>query len=79
MQNKQAEVDDEIKVGQIVRFFQSRALGKVLEIDLEYHAARVKLMDGLDGECWANLDSLEVVVLEKPRERIEYKRVGAEQ
>jgi len=68
----------EIKVGLIVRFVSSRALGKLLEIDVEYHAARVKLLDGTDSEVWANLDQLEPVVLEEPRGRISYRNVGAE-
>lgn len=68
----------EIKAGQIVRFYSSRALGKVIEIDVEYNAARVKLLDGTDVECWTNLDLLEPVVLEEPKGRIEYRQVGVE-
>lgn len=52
------EVDDEVKVGQIVRFVSSRALAKVLEIDTEYHAARCVLMDGVGAEVWQNLDEI---------------------
>lgn len=69
--------ENEVKVGSLLRFFSSRALAKVLEIDTEYAAARCVLMDGVGGECWQRLDLLEVVELEKPRKRIEYKQAGA--
>jgi hypothetical protein len=71
-------MDDAVEVGSYVRFFSSRALAKVLEIDREYSAARVMLLDGVGGECWQKLDELEIVEWEKPRRRIEYRSVGVE-
>ena len=71
-------MDDEVKVGSYVRFFSSRALAKVLEIDTEYHAARVVLMDGVGGECWQKTDELQVVEWKEPRRRISYRNVGVE-
>jgi streptogramin lyase len=76
-QNKRSEIqleENEIKAGQIVRFFESRALAKVLEIDREYSAARCVLMDGVGGECWQRLDLLEAVECENSRKR----NVGAD-
>ena len=70
--------ENEVKVGSLVRFFSSRALGKVLEIDTGIQVARVKLLDGTDSECWQNLDLLEVVKLEESQRRIAYRNVGAE-
>jgi len=69
---------DDVKVGATVRFFSSRALAKVLEIDLEYFAARCVLLDGVGGECFQRLDELEVVTEREPRGRISYRNVGAE-
>jgi hypothetical protein len=72
-------MDDDIKVGSIVRLFSSRSLAKVLEIDREYFAARCELMDGIGGEFWQKLDELEVVRWEKNQgKRISFRQVGAE-
>jgi hypothetical protein len=52
-------VGEAVKVGQYVRLPDSYQSGKVMEVDSEYHAARVALNTG--GEMWARLDELEVV------------------
>ena len=65
---------NEAKVGSLVRFVSSRRLAQVVEIDREFHATRVRLMDDVGAECWAATDDLEVVVWEKLINR----NVGAE-
>jgi hypothetical protein len=52
-------VSEAVKVGQHVRLPDSYQSGKVMEVDSEYHAARVEVNEG--GEKWVRLDELEEV------------------
>ena len=63
-------MDDDVKVGQIVRLMYSRATGIVREIDHVYEAARVDLT--LGGECWCRIDELESVQPPEQRHRMPY-------
>jgi hypothetical protein len=62
----------EIEVGQHVRVSWLHRIGRVMEIDREYYAARVVLLSD-EAEHWVRIDDLEPPV---PRQRSHYHRTS---